>query len=147
MSDSASIGASLQDVNQGPKIIIATGITTAAALITVLARFYVRIFLIRNVGWDDYIMALTMLLSACGFAIIVPEVKYGAGRHMVFVQETAVTAMHLNYATQNLYLWAIGLVKISIGLFLLRFAPRKGYRIFIWSIIGKGSSSFSMTQY
>ncbi|KXG52563.1 uncharacterized protein PGRI_088470 [Penicillium griseofulvum] len=112
MSDSASIGASLQDVNQGPKIIIATGITTAAALITVLARFYVRIFLIRNVGWDDYIMALTMLLSACGFAITVPEVKYGAGRHMVFVQETAVTAMHLNYATQNLYLWAIGLTLI-----------------------------------
>ncbi|KAJ5193983.1 hypothetical protein N7491_001314 [Penicillium cf. griseofulvum] len=133
MSD--NIGASLQDVNQGPRILIATGITTGAALITVLARFYVRIVLIRNVGWDDYIMALTMLLSTCGFAITVPEVKYGAGRHMVFVQETAVKGMHLNYATQHLYLWAIGLVKISIGLFLLRFAPRKGYRIFIWTII------------
>ncbi|KAJ5502236.1 hypothetical protein N7463_005110 [Penicillium fimorum] len=136
MSDSANTGgASLQDVNQGPRIIIATAITTGAALLTVLARFYVRVFLIRNVGWDDYTMALTVLLSVCGFAIIVPEVKYGAGRHMVFVQETAVTAMHLNYATQGIYMWAIGLVKISIGLFLLRFAPRRGYRIFIWVVL------------
>ncbi|CDM27850.1 hypothetical protein CBS147339_4409 [Penicillium roqueforti] len=123
------------DVNQGPRILIATAITTFAALFTVLARFYVRIFLIRNVGWDDYTMALTMLLSLCGFAIIVPEVIYGAGRHMIYVQETSVKAMHLNYATQGIYMWAIGLVKVSIGLFLLRFAPRKGYKVFIWVVI------------
>ncbi|KAJ5963583.1 uncharacterized protein N7479_003459 [Penicillium vulpinum] len=135
MSDTQAGGANPPDVNHGPKIIIATAITTAAALITVLARFYVRIYLIRNVGWDDHTMALTMLLSVCGFAIIVPEVKYGAGRHMVYVQETAVKAMHLNYATQGIYMWAIGLVKISIGLFLLRFASVKRFRIFIWVVM------------
>lgn len=137
MSDSDHLGGSgLPDINNGPRIIIATAITTFIALILVLARFYVRVFLIRNVGWDDYIMALTMLLSLCGFAVIVPEVKYGAGRHMVYVQETAVTAMRLNFATQGIYMWGIGLVKISIGLFLLRFASRKGYKIFIWIVIG-----------
>lgn len=138
MSDSHSGGASPPDINQGAKIIIATAITTAAALITVLARFYVRVRLLHNVGWDDYTIALTMLLSVCGFAIIaiiVPEVKYGAGRHVVYVQETVVTAMHLNYATQGLYVWATGLVKVSIGLSLLRFASRKGYKVFIWVII------------
>lgn len=51
--------ASLPDINQGAKIIIATAITTAAALITVLARFYMRVRLIHNVGWDDYTMALS----------------------------------------------------------------------------------------
>ncbi|KAJ5570964.1 hypothetical protein N7535_004624 [Penicillium sp. DV-2018c] len=128
-------GLGLPDINQGPRILIATAITTVAALTVVLARFYVRIFLIRNVGWDDYAMGLTMLLSACGFAIIVPEVKYGAGRHEVYVPDTAVTAMWLNFATQGLYMWAIGLAKVSIGLFLLRFAPRKSYRSFIWVVI------------
>lgn len=137
MSDTDQLGGSvLPDVDHGPRIIIATAITTFVALILVLARFYVRMFLIRNVGWDDYVMGLTMLLSLCGFAIIVPEVKYGAGRHTVYVQDTAVTAMRLNFATQGIYMWAIGLVKISIGLFLLRFASRKGYKIFIWVIIG-----------
>jgi hypothetical protein len=137
MSDTSYLGgAGLPDVNQGWRILLATGITTFVALILVLARFYVRIFIIRNVGWDDYTMALTMLLSLCGFAIIVPEVKYGAGRHTVYVEHTASKAMHLNFATQGIYLWAIGLVKVSIGLFLLRFAPQKGYKIFIWVVIG-----------
>jgi hypothetical protein len=135
MSGNHMQGAGLPDDNQGPNIIIATAITTVVALVTVLARFYVRVFIIRNVGWDDYTMGLTMLLSACGFAIIVPEVKYGAGRHMAFAGETASIAMHLNFATQGIYLWAIGLAKVSIGLFLLRFAPHKVYKVFIWTVI------------
>ncbi|PYH87383.1 hypothetical protein BO71DRAFT_367420 [Aspergillus ellipticus CBS 707.79] len=136
MSVSAHLGgAGLPDVSQAAKILAATSITTGVALATVLARLYVRVFIIRNVGLDDYIMLLTMLLSLSGFAIIIPEVIYGAGRHTVYVGKTAVLAMHLNFATQAIYMWAIGLVKISIGLFLLRFAPRKGYKIFIWVVI------------
>jgi hypothetical protein len=52
------------------------------------------------------------------------------------VVDTAVKANQLNFATQGIYMWAIGLVKVSIGLFLLRFAPRRGYKVFIWAIIG-----------
>ncbi|GAQ34270.1 hypothetical protein ASPNIDRAFT_196241 [Aspergillus niger] len=125
-------GAGLPDVSQGPQILAATSITTAFALLTVLARMYVRVFFIRNVGPDDYVMVLTMALSLGGFAVIIPEVIYGAGRHTVYVENTASIATHLNFATQGIYMWAIGLVKISIGLFLLRFAPRRGYKIFIW---------------
>ncbi|KAE8375209.1 integral membrane family protein [Aspergillus bertholletiae] len=128
-------GAGLPDENQAPRILAATTITTMFALITVLARMYVRLFIIRNVGLDDYTMILTMTLSLAGWAIIIPEVIYGAGRHMAYVQDTATKAMQLNFATQGIYMWAIGLVKISIGLFLLRFAPRKSYKIFIWVII------------
>ncbi|GLA25769.1 hypothetical protein AnigIFM63604_005998 [Aspergillus niger] len=132
-------GAGLPDVSQAPQILAATSITTAFALLTVLARMYVRVFFIRNVGLDDYIMVLTMALSLAGFAVIIPEVIYGAGRHTVYVEDTASIATHLNFATQGIYMWAIGLVKISIGLFLLRFAPRRGYKIFIWVVIEDGS--------
>ncbi|KAJ5105462.1 hypothetical protein NUU61_002809 [Penicillium alfredii] len=136
MSDSAHPGgAGLPDINHGPRIIVGTAITTGLALLSVLARLYVRFFVIRNVGLDDYTMAFTMLLSLCGFAIIIPEVNYGAGRHTVYVQDTATKAIQLNFATQVIYLWGVGLVKVAIGLFLLRFAPRRGYRIFIWSVI------------
>ncbi|GKZ60133.1 hypothetical protein AnigIFM49718_006468 [Aspergillus niger] len=132
-------GAGLPDVSQAPQILAATSITTAFALLAVLARMYVRVFFIRNVGLDDYIMLLTMALSLAGFAVIIPEVIYGAGRHTVYVEDTASIATHLNFATQGIYMWAIGLVKISIGLFLLRFAPRRGYKIFIWVVIEDGS--------
>ncbi|PYH42959.1 uncharacterized protein BP01DRAFT_384911 [Aspergillus saccharolyticus JOP 1030-1] len=73
-------GAGLPDDNQGPRILAATSTVTVGAVFTVLARMYVRIFLIRNVGFDDYTMLLTMLLSLSGWAIIIPEVIYGAGR-------------------------------------------------------------------
>ncbi|GIJ92617.1 hypothetical protein Asppvi_001895 [Aspergillus pseudoviridinutans] len=128
-------GAGLPDDNRGPAILAATSTVTICALLTVLARMYVRVFMIRNVGADDYTMLLTMVLSLAGWAIIIPEVIYGAGRHTVYVMDTAIKANQLNFATQGIYMWAIGLVKISIGLFLLRFAPRKGYKIFIWVII------------
>ncbi|GKZ22627.1 hypothetical protein AbraIFM66951_011510 [Aspergillus brasiliensis] len=125
-ADSHLGGAGLPDVSQAPQILAATSITTAFALLTVLARMYVRVFCIRNVGVD----------SLGGFAVIIPEVIYGAGRHTVYVENTASIATHLNFATQGIYMWAIGLVKISIGLFLLRFAPRRGYKIFIWVVMG-----------
>ncbi|KAE8146930.1 hypothetical protein BDV25DRAFT_143227 [Aspergillus avenaceus] len=136
MDESAhSGGAGLPDESQAGRILAATSIVTGFAFATVLARMYVRIFIIRNVGFDDYTMLLTMALSISGWAIIIPEVIYGAGRHTVYVQDTAVIAQHLNFATQAIYMWAIGLVKVSIGLFLLRFAPRKGYKVFIWVVI------------
>jgi hypothetical protein len=40
------------DENQGPTILGATFTVTIAAFITVVARLYVRLRMIRNVGWD-----------------------------------------------------------------------------------------------
>ncbi|GAQ10036.1 hypothetical protein ALT_7357 [Aspergillus lentulus] len=140
-------GSGLPDENRGPVILAATSIVTISALLTVLARMYVRVFMIRNVGADvrpsalkaihlaDWIGLYDGLDRGAGWAIIIPEVVYGAGRHTAYVMDTAVKANQLNFATQGIYMWAIGLVKVSIGLFLLRFAPRRGYRVFIWAII------------
>jgi hypothetical protein len=70
------------DENQGPAILAATLTVTIAALITTVTRMYVRIGMIRNVGWDvrnyllechlfilishqDYTMCFAMLLVNC----------------------------------------------------------------------------------
>jgi hypothetical protein len=45
-------GSGLPDENRGPVILAATPIVTISALLTVLARMYVRVFMIRNVGAD-----------------------------------------------------------------------------------------------
>jgi hypothetical protein len=69
----------MTDENQGPAILGATLTVTIVALITTSTRMYVRIRMIRNVGWDvrsrlprypltmltfskDYIMLSAMLL-------------------------------------------------------------------------------------
>lgn len=43
--------------NEGPTILGATLTVTIAALLAVIARLYVRIRMIRNVGWDVSIIA------------------------------------------------------------------------------------------
>lgn len=53
MSAAAHLGgAGLPDDNRGPNILAAVSITTGAALVVVLARLYVRFFIVRHVGLD-----------------------------------------------------------------------------------------------
>ena len=80
---------------------------------------------------------LTRLESFAGWIVVIFEVKAGAGRHFASIgnMDQIHYALHLNFVTQVIYLWAIGVVKVSIGLFLTRFAMKKGYKIFIWTVI------------
>ncbi|KAH8732978.1 hypothetical protein GQ44DRAFT_781737 [Phaeosphaeriaceae sp. PMI808] len=123
--------------NQGPAILGATLAFTIFALLTVIARLYVRIRMIRNVGWDDYVMVSTMVLCIAGQCIIIPEVYYGAGKHLeyIFPPTHISVALKLNFITQPLYLFAICLVKVSVGLFLLRIAVQPFYRKLIIGIM------------
>ena len=55
-------GQGILNEDQGPIILGATLTVTIAALITIATRLYVRLLMIRNVGWDDYVMISAMLL-------------------------------------------------------------------------------------
>ena len=55
-------GPGVLNEDQGPVILGATLTVTIAALITIATRLYVRLLMIRNVGWDDYVMISAMLL-------------------------------------------------------------------------------------
>ncbi|KAF2868001.1 hypothetical protein BDV95DRAFT_502001 [Massariosphaeria phaeospora] len=130
-------------VSEGPSILAATLTVTISALLTTVSRLYVRTKMIRNLGWDDYIMGIVMsLVSRCvaGQAIIIPEVQLGAGRHIDDIPyENFQTAFKLNFVTQAIYLIAICVVKESVGFFLLRIATTTSYRrliIFIMVFMG-----------
>ena len=53
-------GAGLPDDNRGPNILAAVSITTSVALLVVLTRLYVRIFMVKNVGLDVSIFLLVL---------------------------------------------------------------------------------------
>ncbi|KAF2806512.1 uncharacterized protein BDZ99DRAFT_394327 [Mytilinidion resinicola] len=122
--------------NQGPIILATTGTVTALALITLALRLFVRIRMIRNVGWDDYAMIMAAALCIAGFICIVPEVHNGAGQHINHVDRAHFgRGLKWNFVTQPIYLWSICLVKISIGFFLLRVAATTFFRRLIISIM------------
>lgn len=55
-------GAGLLNDNRGPSILVAVSITTGAALAVILARLYVRIFIVRNIGLD---VGILLPISFC----------------------------------------------------------------------------------
>ena len=57
--------------------------------------------------------------------IFIPQVQYGAGKHAAYIDPPSDISkgLKLNFITQPLCMIAITLVKISIGLFLLRLTP------------------------
>jgi hypothetical protein len=83
-------------------------------------------------------MISAMVLCIAGQCIIVPQVYYGAGRHIEYIRiPDFQTSFKLNFITQPLYLFAICLTKISVGFFLLRIAVQPFYRRLIIGIMGK----------
>jgi hypothetical protein len=81
---------------------------------------------------------LTTAQCIAGQCIIIPQVYYGAGRHIEYIEiPDFQTSFKLNFVTQPLYLFAICLTKISVGFFLLRIAVQPFYRRLIISIMGK----------
>jgi hypothetical protein len=81
---------------------------------------------------------LTSRQCVIGQGIIIPEVHFGAGRHKPFIDEADfANGFKLNFISQPFYLFAICLVKISVGFFLLRVAVRKLYRQIIIGIMGQ----------
>ncbi|KAI5863698.1 hypothetical protein GGS23DRAFT_565004 [Durotheca rogersii] len=122
-------GADQPDESQGPRILGAVLSLTSAALVVVCARFYVRMRMVRMVGVDDYIILVAMILSLVGMSIVIVQVHYGAGRHAAYLDpEVNRFGLKLNFISQPIYLWAIPMVKISVGFFLLRISPSMIYR-------------------
>ncbi|KUJ20502.1 uncharacterized protein LY89DRAFT_682224 [Mollisia scopiformis] len=126
------------DVNHGPKLLAATLVVTIAALLSVSARMWVRKIMIKSVGWDDYFICGAMLISLIAEALTIADVNYGAGRHEVYLTDAAKLSygLYLNFISQPFFLVAVVLVKVSVGLFLLRLTPSQFFHRFIWCMIG-----------
>lgn len=68
--------------------------------------------------------------------LIIVQVDLGAGRHRgALTPEDNVKGLHINFVTQPLCLIGLALVKISIGLLLLRLTTSKKFIRFIWGAI------------
>lgn len=128
--------ANYPNENQGPAILATTLTVTSLALVTLIIRLFVRIRMIRNVGWDDYTMISAMALCVAGQAVIIPEVHYGAGKHINYIPPANfVKGLKYNFITQPIYVCAISIVKISVGFFLLRVAATPLFRRTIQSVM------------
>lgn len=91
------------------------------------------VFFFTDLGLH-HVLQITMFVE---MMIIIPEVAYGAGRHVQYIDppENVTKGLHFNFVTQPLCLIGLCLTKVSVGLFLLRLTTSPKFRKFIIGMI------------
>ncbi|KAK7961133.1 hypothetical protein PG988_012347 [Apiospora saccharicola] len=117
--------------NDGPKITaIAIAFTTVSLLLVVL-RAYVRFFLVKAVGADDWVIFTTWLYATD--TRMVTETKWGLGLLVLsdMPDEDVYNFGLLQYIAAPFYITSILGFKLSLLLSYLRIIPGRGWRIAI----------------
>ncbi|XDG02386.1 hypothetical protein ABKA04_002001 [Annulohypoxylon sp. FPYF3050] len=126
--------------------LVATAITMLIfSWFSVSLRSFVRAKLTNGFQWDDWIMLLAQLNFTVSCVMILVGVQNGLGKHNKsldqFHEIQALMYQAVATATYVLNMW---LIKLSIGIFLLRLASQKRYQytlyasiviVSIWSVV------------
>lgn len=112
--------------DRGGGIVANTVLVSFLASATVALRLATRIWIVRNVGWDDY----TILCAAFGIIIssglVIVEVHYGFGRHKADLSQWQyIEFMKYSYGEWIQTFQTLMFNKISICFFLLRIPVEK----------------------
>ncbi|KAK3117613.1 hypothetical protein LTR53_000841 [Teratosphaeriaceae sp. CCFEE 6253] len=125
-----------------PEILGITGAFLGAALVCVALRVYVRIWMLKFFGADDYVMVAAAVMGIGVFVTMVGETKWGIGRHNVCVRPDdqigqVLEEVQWKWEFPHALCIVLGviLVKISIALFLMRMAPKRSWRRFLWAAV------------
>ncbi|KAI1798945.1 hypothetical protein F4811DRAFT_141614 [Daldinia bambusicola] len=128
MSESPSLGPLFEHIN----IAFLTVASVSFAL-----RAYVRIFLIKAFGQDDYWMTAALGVFIANTTIALLSVKYGSGQHIWHLDDEQIRmALKLTYLTEITYGTTMILTKMSIAAFLLRVTPDRIHRRIIYVAAG-----------
>ncbi|KAJ4403408.1 hypothetical protein N0V82_010659 [Gnomoniopsis sp. IMI 355080] len=116
------------------------GIITATivAVLVTWVRMYTRMYISRNLWWDDWVMFIATFLTIGTNAVLLRAYYLGLGRHIEYVPaENIKPCFMFLWIAEPTNLFALYAVRVSITLFFLRLIPahKKLYRRIIWSII------------
>ncbi|KAL9596012.1 MAG: hypothetical protein Q9219_006096 [cf. Caloplaca sp. 3 TL-2023] len=132
-----SVPPDLAQANRGPTILAVSWIECTVAILIVATRMYTRSYLIRNVGIDDWMIVLALVLAIVMSSLVTADVHYGAGRHFATLSPVEQTlANKLNWIAQPFAIFSCGVGKISIAFLILRIMAKNKLRErFLYTLI------------
>ncbi len=108
------------------------GILATALVVTILAsavvslRLATRIWIVRNIGWDDYTIVFPTFGIIIGTGLAIKGLDYGFGRHKYYLTHRQyIEYMKYSYGEWIQTFQTLMFNKISICLFLLRIPVEK----------------------
>ncbi|KAH7117917.1 hypothetical protein B0J11DRAFT_441449 [Dendryphion nanum] len=110
---------------------------TIIAFISVFLRFYTRALLMKTVGIEDYFILASMCCSVVMAACQIMQVKWGSGKHAIFVDlKEASTILKYLYFAILAYCSSITFTKISILLQYRKIFSTRQMRWPIYIVLG-----------
>ncbi|KAK1060669.1 hypothetical protein LTR74_011684 [Friedmanniomyces endolithicus] len=106
----------------------------AASTCVVALRWYTRCRIVRCLGWDDYVILLSLLLAWAMLALIATAVHLGIGVAHIFPMETA-TLTKLVIANNDLWALLVNITKASILAQYLRIFSGPRTRALCYSLL------------
>ncbi|PLN85529.1 hypothetical protein BDW42DRAFT_183028 [Aspergillus taichungensis] len=97
---------------RGPAVNIIGWVFTGVAIVAVFLRLYARVEVVKRVGWDDFFIVFSLILSIVATAMVSYSVTLGFGRHTA-----AVVAEHGMARTVKTAKWQILAFPFNIGSF------------------------------
>ncbi|KAK4442421.1 hypothetical protein QBC34DRAFT_418773 [Podospora aff. communis PSN243] len=109
------------------------GALLGIACTTTILRIYWRVRPTWRIGSDDATLAFALILTIAWYGITAVMYSYGRG------VQGAIPTPSLNgpliVATAVLWVWALNVIRISVGLMLLRLKDSRRWKITLWTII------------
>ncbi|OOF95330.1 hypothetical protein ASPCADRAFT_406135 [Aspergillus carbonarius ITEM 5010] len=108
----------------------------AVACVTVILRCYVRGWIVRAFGWDDWAMVVAMFFYAMFSGCMIGGAIYGTGRRFdVLTPHERVTAMEYWWFCEIAYCFSAVACKISVCIFLMRITVRRIHIWILWTVM------------
>lgn len=109
--------------DKGPKVLAVVWTLTSLTLLMVVARVFIRLKMLKNFGFDDYLIVVAMALGLAYCGATTASVYYGFGKHTIVVEEhgNLVMAMLLNNVSFLLGILSFTIPKIAVTYMLQGF--------------------------
>ncbi|KAE8374523.1 hypothetical protein BDV26DRAFT_295885 [Aspergillus bertholletiae] len=132
--------------NKGPRILAVVWSLSALTTLVVAARLYIRQYLIRNAGIDDYIIVIALCLTLSCVGMTTANVHMGYGKHAWALERSTLETITLvNTVSFSIGVFCFTLPKVAVTVLLTRILnPSRAQRIWLWTMIGiTASMSFA----
>ncbi|BAE66454.1 unnamed protein product [Aspergillus oryzae RIB40] len=137
------MSASVADTHdKGPRILAVVWTLSTLTTIFVAARVYIRQWLIRNAGIDDYIIVVSLCLTLTSVGMTTANVHMGYGKHAWFLDQSTVETISLvNTISFVIGIFCFTIPKVAVTVLLTRILnPSRLQRIWLWTMIGVTAS-------
>ncbi|RAH43499.1 putative integral membrane protein Pth11-like [Aspergillus brunneoviolaceus CBS 621.78] len=133
---------------QGP---VVAGVAIAFAVLTFIVlslRLFARLYVLKSMGLDDYLIVVACLLSWAFTAVTIVAVEHGMGKHMDDVDpDGLITYAFVVWLSSMFYLACLGFIKTSVCYFYTRLGDKTLTRLSLgmMCVVGCQATAFVLT--